>query len=170
MFCSTADEGAYSGAMWPAECPGVLRVSATDQYGHLTPRSEGLEKVDIQMPGENIEATGPSYMNSAAVGKTVSGSSVATALAAGVASLALIMLQTFNTLNDKERGYIHTKECMKTVFELVNAHVSGIQITNLFPSHVQPEARLKELREMWKKEKFWNPNETRFQMGGKGRK
>ncbi|KUI59785.1 Major intracellular serine protease [Cytospora mali] len=84
VFCSTADEGAYSGAVWPAEYQEVLRVSATDKYGHLTPRATGLQDVDIQIPGENIEADGPTYMSIKE--KTVSGSSVATALAAGVAS------------------------------------------------------------------------------------
>lgn len=80
VFWSTTDESAYSGPVWPAGCPGALRVSALDQYGHLTPRSEGLHKVDIQVSGENIEAVGPSYMNSAAVGKTVSSSSIAARL------------------------------------------------------------------------------------------
>jgi len=161
VFCSTADEGAYSGAVWPAEHTGVLRVSATDKYGHLTPRSNDLQPVDIQIPGENIDAAGPIYMSSSSVGKTVSGSSVATALAAGVASLALIMLQTFNHLNEKELDHIHTRECMKVVFEKMNAHKSGIQISNLFPPLPDSTARLEALKENWNKENFWDPN--RFQ-------
>jgi Subtilase family len=60
IFCSTLDEGVYSDA-WPIGYNDyVLSVSATNRYGHLTPQTAGAGPVDIQIPGENIRAAGPS--------------------------------------------------------------------------------------------------------------
>lgn len=155
MFCSTADEGAYSGAVYPADFPDVLRVSSTDEWGHLTTRTGDSQAVDIQIPGENVEADGPGYLR--AQDKTVSGSSVATALAAGVASLALTMLQTFNDLSPEEQDYIHTKDCMKGIFEKMGASKSGIKVKHLFPAPSVAEGidetnkTLEVLEEKWNK-------------------
>lgn len=172
VFSSTADEGAYSGPVWPAEYDGVLSVSATDEWGHLPPRAEGVKRVDIQIPGHNIEADGPTYMKSQE--NTVSGSSVATALAAGIVSLALTKLQTFNhDLNSEELKFMRTKECMGKVFKKMGADKSGIQFSNLFPAPSiadgNPDERLSRRLEMseqkWHKDhgEFWNAQEDRFQ-------
>ncbi|KAH8898485.1 hypothetical protein GQ53DRAFT_418122 [Thozetella sp. PMI_491] len=93
VFCSVADEGNYSGDIFPVQWhkDDILSVAATDTYGHLTPASKRAGgEVSIQVPGESIAAEGPSYRDADSSktnldGSTpVSGSSVATALAAGV--------------------------------------------------------------------------------------
>ena len=102
VFCSTADRGTGSGPAYPADYKDTVRISATDKYGNLMPASDkGPHAVNIPVPGEDIPAYGPSYMGEGIAVGTVSGSSVATALAAGIASLALLMMMVFNG-RDKE--------------------------------------------------------------------
>lgn len=101
VFCSTADEGVYSGTVYPAAYDGVVNVAATDQYGRMTPAS--ANGVDILVPGQDIVAEGPSYMDKY-ITSSVSGSSVATATAAGIASLALLLLRTFNWNRPPEKA------------------------------------------------------------------
>lgn len=97
VFCSTADQGAWSERVFPADYEGTVRVSATDKYGNLMPASDKKgHAVNIPVPGEDVPAFGPSYMGDNVAVGTVSGSSVATALAAGIASLSLLMLLVFN--------------------------------------------------------------------------
>lgn len=107
MFCSTADEGVYSDPIYPVDHGKMVSVSATDRWGHSTSKTRRDQKVDIQIPGENIEALGPAYIGT--VTPTVSGSSVATALAAGITSLALLLLRTYNHLDDEDMKPFYTK-------------------------------------------------------------
>ncbi|KAI1491853.1 hypothetical protein F5X96DRAFT_629727 [Biscogniauxia mediterranea] len=155
VFCSTADEGVYSGSVYPANYEGldVVSVAATDPYGNLRPPSDG--RVNILVPGEDIEADGPSYM-SKNVSRTVSGSSVATALAAGIASLALLMLQTFNDSsegdNEEKLKEFYTKEGIMKVFKKMNSGSTGVQLANLFPNGVNSDWR--KLEEKWRLSNF----------------
>lgn len=111
VFCSTADKGAWSGPVYPAGYDGTVRVSATDKYGNFMPASD-KGGVIIPVPGEDIPTYGPSYMGDDIKKGTVSGSSVATALAAGIASLSIMMLLIFNdTTKDslKQSGFYTNK-------------------------------------------------------------
>ncbi|KAI1658873.1 hypothetical protein F4813DRAFT_388133 [Daldinia decipiens] len=150
MFCSTADEGLYSDAVYPADYERhVVRVSATDQWGHLTARTHGSKAVNIQIPGENTEAVGPAYIGS--VLPTVSGSSVATALAAGIASLALLLLRTYNKdLKDKDIQPFYQKQNIMKIFNKMDADKGGLQLSKLFPRETTNEHNThKTMRENW---------------------
>lgn len=133
VFCSTADEGVYSGTVYPASYNGVVNVAATDQYGQLKPAS--ANGVDILVPGENIAADGPSYMEKYS-SSSVSGSSVATATAAGIASLALLLLKTYNGGSDSKTTKImksfYTRDGILGVFDEMNAHKAGVVPSKLF--------------------------------------
>jgi hypothetical protein len=130
VFCSTADEGAYAGKVDPADHKGTVSVAATDKYGHMRPASQA--GVNILVPGEDIVAEGPSYMGKYTSG-TVSGSSVATALASGIASLALLLLRTFNEVDQTALNEFFKKEGIMRVFTKMNSEINGIQLSNLFP-------------------------------------
>jgi hypothetical protein len=141
VFCSTADEGIYSGPVYPAAYDNTVRVAATDKYGHLQPGSDG--DVNILVPGEDIDADGPSYMEKYVTG-TVSGSSVATASAAGIASLALLMLKTFNK-EDEKLWKFYKQDGMMKVFEKMHdkkhggKEVTGVELSDLFPAPAEME-------------------------------
>jgi Subtilase family len=113
IFCSTADEGAYSGsggeAIWPASCNNVFKVSASDALHHA--RAESQRGVDVIVEGDQQMAHGPKYMRNHAESH-ISGSSVATALASGLASLCLC-LGRMASAGDQGNGFRRKKEMEK---------------------------------------------------------
>ena len=120
-------------------------MAATDPYGNLRPPSDG--RVNIRVPGEDIVADGPSYMPKD-VARAVSGSSVATALATGIASLALLMIKTFNRINDDDErlNKLYSKEGIMKVFKKMESGTAGVQLANLFPNGVgQNQEKLEEI-------------------------
>ncbi|EXJ88024.1 hypothetical protein A1O1_04951 [Capronia coronata CBS 617.96] len=131
IFSSTADEGVDPGKIFPAAYMETFSVAATDRYGHVRPASQ--EGVDILVPGEDISADGPVYMQKFTRG-TVTGSSVATALAAGIASLSLLMLRVFNEDQAAVKEFTR-KAQMMAVFQKMQKIGSGhhgIQVSQLF--------------------------------------
>jgi len=144
VFCSTSDEGVYAGDVYPACYDDTIEVAATDKYGHIRPASQA--GVDILVPGEDVAADGPSYMAQFSKG-TVSGSSVATALASGVASLALLLLRIFNEGKTTPNDYL-TKKKMMEVFDAMNGSHNGIQLDKMFPTD------LAKLAKIWKGPNF----------------
>jgi subtilisin family serine protease len=133
VICSTADEGAWSGEVYPADSESMIKVAATDKYGNLSPKSDKCA-VNIAVPGENIPAFGPCYMGAELAASKISGSSVATALAAGVASLALLLLQVFNEVDGaklRADGRFYTNKGMAQVLSRLNSSAS---MSTLFPT------------------------------------
>lgn len=157
MFCSTADEGIYSGPVYPADYDNTVSVAATDMYGHLQATSSG--GVNILVPGDNVSADGPSYMEKYTSG-TVSGSSVATASAAGIASLALLLLKTFNQKEEKEFRDFYTKNGIMKVFNKMqsDSDLTGIQLSGLFPGGGEDEDKMFHIGDLlhnaWQISKF----------------
>lgn len=164
VFCSTADEGIYSGTVYPAAYENTVRVAATDKYGHLQPGSDGA--VNILVPGQDVDADGPSYMEKYVTG-TVSGSSVATASAAGIASLALLMLKTFNKEDDAKLWRFYKQDGIMKVFEKMHdklqgsKEVTGIDLSDLFPAErelggkEQSENQSRSLYKAWQFKNFF---------------
>ena len=164
LFASKPDEGIYSEA-WPADYAlQTISVSATDQFGHLTSKARATKTADVQIPGENIRAAGPAYIGNTLA--LVSGSSVATALAAGLASLALLLMRTFNedlpterpgsepdagTDAKHKRHYYYTKEGMLSVFQRMAASTDqAILLRHMFPSDSVPKDQvLDKLSQHW---------------------
>ncbi|KAL7901847.1 hypothetical protein HDV64DRAFT_143531 [Trichoderma sp. TUCIM 5745] len=143
VFCSTADEGTYSGKVYPVDYEGVVKVAATDRYGHLPPTSAG--GVNILVPGDEVPADGPSYMEKYA-STTVSGSSVATACAAGIASLALLLLKICNNCLEKSRSSnesdfrpFYKRDGIMKIFDKMQGDQdqTGIQLSKLFVEEVE---------------------------------
>lgn len=148
MFCSTADEGMLSDPIYPVDYNKVVSVSATDRWGHSTSKTMRAKGVDIRIPGENIEAVGPAYIGT--VTPTVSGSSVATTLAAGIASLALLLLRTYNDLEDRDMKPFYTKQGIMRIFKKMDADKGGIQLSKLFPRETAEESSTrKTLAKNW---------------------
>jgi Subtilase family len=94
VYCSTADIGSQShGDVYPANYDRlVTAVSASNRFGWA--RVESCHDVHVMLGGEEVTAQGPKYMQQS--NRRVSGSSVATALAAGLASLCLFLARMAN--------------------------------------------------------------------------
>jgi hypothetical protein len=95
---------------------------------------------------------------------TVSGSSVATALAAGIASLVLLLLRTFNPVlggtdsDDDDRAAMrefYTKQSIKRVFGCMGAPKTAILLSKPFPYESTDESKtLETLAQNWNVENF----------------
>ena len=84
MVCSTHDEGSNISESWPAEYGQAITITACDEYGGL-PRNT-TETYDYGLHGLDVAAGVVPFLES---NDRISGSSVATAIAAGLSSLIL---------------------------------------------------------------------------------
>jgi hypothetical protein len=114
VFCSTADIGQRANDLWANEAldSAIFRVSASDVFHN--PLGPSLKEVDIMVSGEDIVADGPRYIKRDPKG-LVTGSSVATALASGIASLSLCLSLI---LGPEEADYkkLKEKKIMQKIF------------------------------------------------------
>lgn len=94
VICATADVGAQASVdIWPANCSNVVTISAANAYGLPMPWSS--RDVHAMLHGDQVIAGGPNYMRLPKDARA-SGSSVATALASGLASLCLFLARMAN--------------------------------------------------------------------------
>lgn len=108
VIASTAGEGYRQQQAYPAKYPGVLKIAATDLNGKETPESL-KEDADYMLPGENIVAR-TSFLGMETQTDKISGTSVATAIAAGIASLILACdFLSLSTQNQHEPWVQHAQ-------------------------------------------------------------
>lgn len=112
--------------MFPACYKNAIRVAANNTCGHSRPASKN--NADILVPGEDIEADAPVDVKKY-VSETMS--SVAPAFAAGIASLALLLLRAHNDDQAALREFLQKHKIMQ-VFEKMGNGQSGIQLSQLF--------------------------------------
>jgi hypothetical protein len=121
MFCATADHGSQSRPdIYPASYEEVIVVSASNALG--MPRLESQHDVHMMLDGDKVKAHGPSFMKQCQDAE-VSGSSVATALAAGIASLCLLLARMANRGEDAEK--FKDRLMMLRLFRLMQASKSN---------------------------------------------
>jgi len=102
LLCSTADEGENRTRAWPASYGNTLAIAACNDEGKKSLSS--TTEAQYYFRGENVLYE-PLNGNNAGSGEKISGSSVATAIAAGVASLCLACCQLDGeTVDDRERS------------------------------------------------------------------
>lgn len=90
MFCSSPDEGQYSGETYPAAYgqDALFRIGAAQADGN--PYSwVAVDKVDYIFPGVDVVRTKSQNIELSSVETPETGSSISTALAAGLAALVL---------------------------------------------------------------------------------
>lgn len=85
MMCSTHDQGSNISRAWPAEASETFAIAACDEYGRM-PRDLEDSKYAFKLQGLNIPAGDIPFLESSG---SISGSSVATAIASGLSSLIL---------------------------------------------------------------------------------
>jgi hypothetical protein len=94
-------------------------VAASNAQGFGRDASEPItpsgEKVDLMIDGDDISARGPCYMRTKR-NTTISGSSVATALAAGIASL-IMCLAALDDSSGQARTQLRRRKVMMRYFE-----------------------------------------------------
>ncbi|KAH0563333.1 hypothetical protein GP486_002095 [Trichoglossum hirsutum] len=130
IICSRADLGAIAKDTFPADYKDqVISISATTR--NLKPRADAEARASFLMVGEDILADGPKYIG-AGLSDRISGSSVATALVAGIASLILTHDRYANPEDNTRRVY-HRRSEMAKFFE---RHMVPGGKNVLQPSHI----------------------------------
>ena len=100
VFCAVGDKGTTAEYSYPADFQNVIGISTTS-IGGVDPPTAESNKAKFSLPGEDLETPMPSYLHQG-LGK-VKGSSAATALAAGLASLILTLVRFTYYKEDKAR-------------------------------------------------------------------
>ncbi|KAK3387955.1 hypothetical protein B0H63DRAFT_559382 [Podospora didyma] len=139
IFCAKSDE-LYADDVFPADYLNTISVAAATSRGRIG--IEGSKRPDLLILGENMPAYGPDYVNKKEKESKISGSSVATALASGMASLMLMLAKQDVMLKDNWE-LLKTKEVMLKVFERFKTDKSSA-LTYVNPAMVfgEPEERL----------------------------
>ncbi|TVY16193.1 Subtilisin BL [Lachnellula arida] len=118
VFCATSDEPHHYKSVWPADYTShVLSVSAASKSGRN--RIETRMRFDLLVPGEDMPAAGLSENGDSDT--LVSGSSVATAIASGIASMVLLYCKLLD--KDEKCGGWHEfkrKDKILEVFKLMS--------------------------------------------------
>jgi hypothetical protein len=134
IFCSTADLGNNSHErFFPADLSDPIAVSAVDDYGRPLPQSS-LSNADILMNGDKIVI--PDFDGICDDDEIpISGSSVATALTAGVASLCLTLARLAD--RDGRAESLKNRRRMMAVFEKMTPVGSKFIIPPILLEHVR---------------------------------
>lgn len=91
MFCSASDQGAKHTATYPSKATlKVFTIGAATASGTVDSWVGNINNISLTFPGTKVELNGGA---TGAASKEVTGSSVATALAAGLAALILSCVQ-----------------------------------------------------------------------------
>nr|RBQ93967.1 hypothetical protein FVER53263_20721 [Fusarium verticillioides] len=138
IICSTADRGHIQQVVWPAwynknkQLSNIFPTAPCNDFGRIA--EYGTEKTsDYLLPGVDIDASGPG----SSLSDPVSGSSVATAMASGIASVIVGCCRLSTQLAANQRP----KHCIRTVFERMCALdvVNDSGPRRLVPTRVFPE-------------------------------
>ncbi|KAK4216524.1 hypothetical protein QBC37DRAFT_91706 [Rhypophila decipiens] len=139
VFCAKSDE-LYADDVFPADYLSTISVAAATSRGRIG--TEGSKTPDLLILGENMPAYGPDYLGTKEKEAKVSGSSVATALASGMASLMLMLAKRDVVLKECWE-LLKIKEVMLKVFERFKTDKSST-VTYVNPAMVfgEPADRL----------------------------
>ncbi|EHK20593.1 uncharacterized protein TRIVIDRAFT_154318, partial [Trichoderma virens Gv29-8] len=109
LLCSAPDEGARVSVAWPAASDHTITIAACDEYGM---EFRGMNShYEWKLHGENIAAGTVPFLESA---ECVTGSSVATAIAAGLSSL---VFSCYRLVHGMEKGRYMRMEIIKKHFQ-----------------------------------------------------
>ncbi|KAK3684174.1 hypothetical protein B0T22DRAFT_469804 [Podospora appendiculata] len=140
VFCAKSDE-LYADDVYPADYPTTISVAAATSRGRIG--TEGSKAPDLLILGENMPAYGPEYsLVKNEKESKISGSSVATALASGMASLMLMLAKRDVVLKESWQ-LLKNKKVILEVFERFKTDKSSA-VTYVNPAMVfgEPEERL----------------------------
>ncbi|RWA08804.1 hypothetical protein EKO27_g6306 [Xylaria grammica] len=135
MFCSCTDRGAaYKGETLPGNSGLPFRIGAARASGEKLPWVAGPQS-EYLLPGENIKPEEPDAWSHHRSGPF--GSSIATALASGLAGALLYCdrlldcEEKYKTINKTEVDYLRDKKNMKKVFDNMSTGVQGAKFVEV---------------------------------------
>jgi hypothetical protein len=117
VFCASDDKAERDNTITKNIRSSIIRVAAADSDHRARKRSD--KTVDFMIDGEDIAADGPRYMASH-FKQNISGSSVATALASGIASLILCIARIANERPDYAEEFRKRDICLKAFKAMIH--------------------------------------------------
>ncbi|KAM0344164.1 hypothetical protein ACHAPU_007886 [Fusarium lateritium] len=117
IIASTAGEGYLQEEAYPAKYDGVIKIAATDLRGKETPESLA-ELADYMFPGDGILAE-TTFLGMSNPSNKISGTSVATAIASGVASLVLACHRLALSTQELEEPWTNHRELKRDIVRRV---------------------------------------------------
>ncbi|KAL6906988.1 hypothetical protein GGI43DRAFT_380509 [Trichoderma evansii] len=116
LFCSASDKGAKSSETYPSKATKkIFTIGAATSSGMADPWVGNLGNINFTFPGTKVEMDGLRTDDSSS--REVSGSSIATALAAGLAGLVLYCVQVRLLLSTDQE-----KQKARRDFQLLKQH------------------------------------------------
>jgi hypothetical protein len=151
MFCAATDQGAYKDRSWPAASgtKKIFKIGAAEASGALNKWVGDPSGVDYFMPGHQVVMERQDD-RTATKFTPLTGSSVATALASGLAALILYCVQLGGVLRAQENQKLKDKalveykklkthDRMKAAFDKIGLAKASdgkfIEVWNYFGSH-----------------------------------
>ncbi|KAL7928975.1 hypothetical protein V8C35DRAFT_325486 [Trichoderma chlorosporum] len=125
MLCSAHDEGTNLAHAWPADFAYTITITTCDEFGTVPPRNRS-QRYEFAIDGQNVPVGIVPFLNSS---EYVSGSSVATAIAAGLSSLILSCSRLAGGQDDDYAG--------RKRAEVVRRHLQKMAVNE--SQFVQPE-------------------------------
>jgi hypothetical protein len=121
QFCSHHDEGWNVQKSWPTACSETQVVVACNEFGNFPDRH--ASQYDYKIHGIDISAGAVPYLESK---DTVSGSSVATAIVAGLASLMLSCrhIQFPGPEGGQQENYMTSSKFVRSMLERISDPIS----------------------------------------------
>lgn len=153
LFCSASDQGQDDAPTYPAFKAGaIFKIGGADVDGNLHTQVGGESKVDFIFPGDTMTTDNTS--ESLSQGQWFTGSSVATAFAAGLAAVILYCAQVriANAGSQKEReictaAFKTLKEHsgMETAFSAIGKSKKYLPVWEVFDKSLKSRSNIDEL-------------------------
>ncbi|KAJ4022739.1 hypothetical protein NW752_000053 [Fusarium irregulare] len=151
MFCSARDKGANSDETYPSKATNnIFTIGAANASGACMDYVGNTAKLNYTFPGDKVEVNdGPNKTTS----KTVDGSSVATALASGLAALILYCVQVRIFLakdSDKQKAredykkvkqFDGMKKALRVIDTTEESHRKFLKVWELFGNVVEQKQK-----------------------------
>jgi hypothetical protein len=151
MFCAANDEGVGRDKSFPAACSGtkhIFKIGAAEASGAVWKWVGDPADVDFFFPGHNVLKERPEDFMPLENGKLITGSSVATAFATGLAALILYSVQLAALSAQKQglgasvamedfkamKGHERMKEAFLAIGTSPNSQNKYIEVWKVFAS------------------------------------
>ncbi|KAL7942118.1 hypothetical protein V8C42DRAFT_332619 [Trichoderma barbatum] len=158
MFCSASDKGAKQNATYPSKATTkIFTIGAATASGAADPWVGNLGNINFTFPGTKVEMDG-ARSGTDISSREVTGSSVATALAAGLAALVLYCVQVrllLATDQDKQKArrdfqllkkHDHMMKALKDIGTTEESNHKFIEVWEVFGKKVEEKERYDQER------------------------
>ena len=142
IFCATGDKGPSAKESYPAGFKNAFKICSCSISGQPSHNAE-VDNTEFFVPAENLDVALPKYLNPGDKGKP-DGSSAATAIAAGLATLVLSLARFANYGLEDDSSAPETDDSDNS--DIKSDYSEHISSPTLLPHVQQAESRVLQLK------------------------